>query len=311
MNLSVQIMQMVLPVLVMIGLGWFCKYKRIISEEGLEGLKSVIGNITLPVVLFNAFFTAEYNTEVLIVFIFVFISCGVALCIGFGIRRFVKPYGKFAPFLMTNFEGGMLGYALFGMLTGGAVSTFAMVDIGQAIFVYTVYLVTLKTVGGSKATACGIVENMVKSPACVGMFAGVLLGILGVHEVMMTTPVGGIVNEVLQFISLPTAGIILLIMGYQLSIKKAMIKPVCITVGSRLLVMSALLGICSIGIFSIIPFDKSLQIALMLMFALPAPFIIPLFVDVKEDGEYISTTLSVSTLLTIILFSFICIYSMA
>jgi len=43
----------------------------------------------------------------------------------------------------------------------------------------------------------------------------------------------------------------------------------------------------------------------MVLYSLPAPFIIPMFADLGDDSEYVSTTLSVNTVVTIILFVFI------
>lgn len=73
--------------------------------------------------------------------------------------------------------------------------------------------------------------------------------------------------------------------------------------------MAVLLAVASFVIFSLTPFDKDLQLALMLIFALPAPFVIPLFADVGKDGQYVSTTLSMDTLLAIVLFVAIAAYS--
>ena len=88
-------------------------------------------------------------------------------------------------------------------------------------------------------------------------------------------------------------------------------KPVLITAALRIAVAAALLGLSSLLIFSIIPFDKQLFIALMLSWSLPAPFIIPLFADMGEDAEYISTTLSMETILSILLFIGVAAYSIA
>ena len=44
-----------------------------------------------------------------------------ALAAGYGLRRFVKPYDRFMPLLMTSAEGGMLGYALYALLCGADV----------------------------------------------------------------------------------------------------------------------------------------------------------------------------------------------
>ena len=46
----IKILEMALPVLIMLGLGYFCKAKNVFDEKGLLGLKAFISNITLPVV---------------------------------------------------------------------------------------------------------------------------------------------------------------------------------------------------------------------------------------------------------------------
>lgn len=78
MELALKIAQMVAPVIAMIGLGCLCRKKQYIDDKGLAGLKGLIGNITLPVVLFNAFLTASYSMRVLLVFAVVYAGFGIA-----------------------------------------------------------------------------------------------------------------------------------------------------------------------------------------------------------------------------------------
>ena len=102
MELALKITQMVAPVIAMIGLGCLCRKKQYIDHKGLAGLKGLIGNITLPAVLFNAFLTASYSMRVLLVFAVVYVGFGIALGFGFLTRRFVKPYDRFMPFLLSS-----------------------------------------------------------------------------------------------------------------------------------------------------------------------------------------------------------------
>ena len=53
-----------------------------------------------------------------------------------------------------------------------------------------------------------------------------------------------------------------------------------------------------------------LLLALMLQYTLPAPFIIPLFADLGDDAEYVSTTLSLGTVLAVVLFFFLAAFSL-
>ena len=302
--------QMVLPVLIMIGVGYLCNRKQIFDMNGLKGLKALLGEILLPVMLFNAFFTASYSIRVVVVFLVVYLGFGLAIAIGFALRRFVKPYGKFLPFLLASGEGGMLGYALYGLIAGSQTG-FAAVDLGQTVFAYTIWLGLLTAVDGGKVEAKGLLKNMFSNKCFLGMALGIILGAFGIGELVMNSWVGGIVSSVISMFTAPIGASVLLMVGYELTLKADLFLPVLKTILFRLVIMTGLLIISNLIIFGIFPFDKELEIALMVLYALPAPFIIPIFSDVGKDGEYVSTSLSVHTLVTVVLFIFIVIYSMA
>ena len=306
-----QILSMVLPVLTMILLGRLCAVRGILNDERHAGLKAIIGDILLPVVLFNAFFAAQYDGKLLLVFALVFSSCLVALLAGYALKKFVRPYDRYMPLLMTSFEGGMLGYALYALVAGQSqTATYAMVDIGQTMFAYTVFLAALKSAEGGRMSPKAMVSNMVHNKACIGMTLGIVLGALGVHKMIAPTAVGTVLTELISFITAPTSALILLVVGYQLNFSKKLMKPVAITLALRTVVMLAVFGLVSLILFAIIPYDKLLMLALMLQYTLPAPFIIPLFADLKEDGEYVSTSLSMGTLLSVVLFVFVAAFSL-
>ena len=306
-----QILSMVLPVLAMILLGRLCAAWGILNDERHAGLKAIIGDILLPVVLFRAFFTAQYGGKLLLVFALVFLSCLLTLLAGFALKRFVRPYDRFMPLLMTSFEGGMLGYALFALLAGqDQTATYAMVDIGQTMFAYTVFLSALKSVEGGRMSPGAMLQNMLSNKACIGMLLGIVLGALGVYRAIAPTPFGTVLMELIAFIAAPTSALILLVVGYQLKVSRKLMKPVAITLGLRLAVMAVAFGLVSLVLFAIIPYEKPLMLALMLQYTLPAPFIIPLFADLKDDGEYVSTTLSMGTVLSVALFVFVAAFSL-
>ncbi|MBD5092770.1 MAG: hypothetical protein HDT26_00525 [Subdoligranulum sp.] len=300
---------MVLPIVVLLGLGMVCRRKNIFDMNGLAGLKAVVGDICLPVVLFNAFFTAHYSAAVALIFVLVYAGFGLALALGFAMRKLVAPHGKFFPFLLTSAEGGMLGYALYGVLMGEQ-SGFAAADLGQTVFAYTAFLGFLALTDGRKPTAGGLVKNMVTNKCCIGMALGILLGVLGVGQWVLAGPAAGIVTEVISMIAAPTSALVLLVVGYELDLDKTLLRPVAVTVLCRLAVMGCLLALVSFVLFHIVSYDKGLQIALMILYALPAPFIIPLFADVGKEGKYISTSLSIHTLCTILLFIAIAAFSL-
>ncbi len=305
-----QVVQMVLPIVVVLLLGTLCRARKFFDDKGLAGLKAVVSNICLPVVLFNAFFTASYSLTVLLVFAVVYVGFALALTAGFATKKLATPYSRFYPFLLASAEGGMLGYALYQVLMGTSTG-FATVDLGQTVFAYTGFLGMLTLVDGQKVSAGKLVKNIVTNKCCIGMALGILLGATGVGGWVLAQSWGGVVTDLISTITAPTTCLVLLVVGYELELDKKLLKPVILTVLARLVIMAVLLVVASFVIFSIVPFYRSLQIALMILYALPAPFIIPLFAKVGKDGKYISTALSVETICTILLFIAIAAYSLA
>ena len=65
MDKLISVLASCLPVFLALGLGSFCRSRRFITREGVDTLKKVVLNITLPAVLVNAFATAEYSLSTL------------------------------------------------------------------------------------------------------------------------------------------------------------------------------------------------------------------------------------------------------
>ena len=100
--MALQVLQMVLPIVALLALGMVCRRRNIFDMKGLAGLKAVVGDICLPVVLFNAFFTAKYSLSVALIFVLVYAGFALALGLGFALRKLAAPHGKFFPFLLPS-----------------------------------------------------------------------------------------------------------------------------------------------------------------------------------------------------------------
>ena len=112
----VSILEKALPVFIMLGLGMLCRKTSLLSREGVNTLKSVAVNITLPAVMFSAFATAEYSLSSVTIPISLFAACLLALFLGFVGCKLFGIKGRLSPFMAAGFEAGMLGYALFVLL---------------------------------------------------------------------------------------------------------------------------------------------------------------------------------------------------
>ena len=308
-ELLIRTLSMILPILAVLLIGRHCKSRQILNDEGMNGIRSVVSNILLPVVLFNAFFTAEYGRTMLIVFIIVYCGFAIALMLGFAAKRASGQYQIYMPFLVTGSEVGMLGYSLYSLL-GGSAPYLATVDIGQTVFAYTIWLSCLQISDSGCGSAKDIFNCFLHSRPAIGMLAGIICGICGLGKLLAGSEAYVIYTQFASFLTAPTSVLILIIVGYDMDFSKDLLRPVFRTALLRIAILATVGTVCTFLIFSFVPFNKDLLMALILVYSLPAPFIIPLFAThAKDSSRYISACYSLETVLTLVIYVPLIIFS--
>ena len=303
MSRFMEVLQTVLPVLVMIGIGMLCRVRGLISREGVNALKSVVVNITLPAVLLSAFATTTYTFMDVAIPLMMFAVCLAAWALGKVGGRLPGMQSRFVPFLTTGFEAGMLGYALFNMLYGSArTAEFARIDLGQVLFVFTLYKVLLGLEGKERADAGQLIREMVLSPIIIAIAVGVLLGATGLYRALEPSGVSGLFDACAGFVAAPTSAVILLTIGYDLVLGDIPWASTGKVVALRFVIMMALRLVFGLILNALWP-NAGLGAALNVMFILPPPFVLPVFADDADQRVYVSSALSVSTLVAIVGFA--------
>ncbi len=306
-----EVLKTILPVVLMLAVGVLCRRKQMISREGINALKNVAVNITLPAVLLNAFATTQYALSDLLIPLLMFLVCVAAWALGRAAGRLFGKRARFVPFLTTGFEAGMLGYALFGMLYGAErTAEFARIDLGQVLFVFTLYKILLGWDGRQKTSAGQLVKDMAASPIILAIAAGVLLGATGLYERMKLSGISGIFDACVSFVSAPTSVLILLTIGYDLVLDDIPWKETSRVVGLRLAIM-LLLRFVLLWLLRVLCPSVHLTEAVNLMFLMPPPFVLTVFADDADQRTYISSALSVSTLVAVLGFALIAAFGIS
>ncbi len=298
------------PIFITLFIGWLVKEIKLIDENGLTAIKKIVTNITLPFVIFQAFFTATYNTNSIIILIIIFGVNLLTFGLGHILKRFLPNASSLLPFKLSGFEMGMLGFPLFALLVDAHNSSIlAIVDLGHELFVFTIYIYFLRNKSQKKLSAKESIIDIIRNPVLISLIIGLILGATDIASFLLDSIVGDIVLEIATFISAPTAFLILITIGYDFVFQKKLSKRLFATLFFRLFQM-AILGAATIFIiFNFIPYDDMLLLALIMMFILPAPFTIPVYTTNKEDSEFVSAFLSLNTLVTIILFAGLIVYA--
>ena len=293
------VLETALPVFLALGLGMLCRGKGFLSRDGVDALKKTVLNLTLPFVLLEAFATAEYTAAALLLPLLMFGICCLALGLGFAAVKIFRVKGRLVKFLFSGFEAGMLGYALFVLLfPGRSVSDFALPDIGQTLFVFTLY----KTLLSGKTDIKAIGRDMASTPILWAVAAGVLIGATGLYGKMEQWGIAGILTASSSFLSAPTGMIILLTVGYDLVIREIPWKKTAGLIAMRLAIMAVCYGV-AVALNRTILNGVLFEGAMLLMLILPPPYVIPVFADEPEERVQIASALSALTLVTILLFA--------
>lgn len=294
----IRVLNTALPVFITLFIGILCRRKNILTRDAVDTLKNVAVNICLPAVLFSAFATAEYSAKSSLIPIFMFLLCALALALGFLLKKLFHQKSPLMPFLMTSFEAGMLGYGLFSLLfPGESNAAFAIIDLGQVLFVFTVYKGLLYGKGSAKE----LLHQAVTSPILWAIAVGIVFGASGLYTALGKVGVSPVIDGITDFISAPTSCLILIAIGYDLMLGKTPWKRVLSYTGMRAVVM-AVIFFAATMINRYILGGAMNETALALMIILPAPYVLPIFADVEDERTDIASTLSFMTLISLVLF---------
>lgn len=294
-----RILQTALPVLAALALGVLCRKLNFLTRNGVDTLKKVVVNLTLPAVVFAAFATAEYSLQTIAIPVLVFLLCCLGLVLGRLLARLLRLPGRVTPYLAAGFEAGMLGYALFALLFPQASSArFAILDLGQTLFVFTLYKALLS---GGKETK-SLWKDIVNTPILWGAFAGLLVGATGLFGWMVQNGSAAVVTSLTDFLSAPTGMMILLAVGYDLDFAQIRWRETARFVVLRLAAMAILFAVLLLVNRTLLH-GIIFEGAALLLFILPPPYVLPIFADEPSQRAQISSALSALTVVTLLLFA--------
>lgn len=299
---TMEMLATILPVFLTIGLGMLSRRFRIISAEGMGELRKVAFNFTLPAVSLAAFASADYSPRTLLIPVCIFLCCLVMLLIGYGVRRYVPSAGRMSPYLCTCFESGMIGFSLYPMLYG-ELAPFAIVALGQTLFIFTVY----KVLVARPKTMRDFLRELVQSVPLWALVIGLLIGVSGLYDAMAPSGLQMLFDSVLSFLSKPTSFLILLTIGFDLDFSAIPWRKISTVVLARL-------GICAVMMLAVLAVNHFWlggimeTSAIIMLFMMPAPYVITVFANDPEERGTLASSLSVMTLITVFAFSVLTIF---
>jgi malate permease and related proteins len=303
----------VLPVLVLLGLGVVIRRRAFLSGTTIDDLRRFVLGIALPSALFLTFLRVSLELRYLPVVVIVFVACVVMLRLGGPLARLVGVRSPVAAPLMSGFEAGMLGYAIYGAVFGReALYRFGIVDLGQVLFVFFVLATTLtRRATGRTLAVRQTVLAFVRTPVILAIAAGVAGNAVALGPLLDASPLGEAALRVLDLLAATTVPLIAIVIGYGTRLRRGSLGAPARTVAIRLTAW-VLLGLAfnALVIDRLLGLDRLFQAAVMTMVVLPPPFVIPLYLGASgepADRTYVLDTLSLATVVTLGAFALVAV----
>ena len=304
----VAILKTVLPVLVLLLIGHFARRWRILTQEGIDGLKSIVVKVMLPIVQFRAFLQVHFGVDMLLITFSVFLVCILGLFLGRLSGKVFRNAAHYERYLFASFEVGMLGYALYIVLFGNEqVANFATVAFGQELYVFMIMVPALQMSDGKKPTLKEAAFSIAKTPVLIAIFAGIIGSITGLGKLLNSTAAGEVVYGVLEFASAPTAALMLIVIGFGLDFKGIDWRFTSRAVLGRAVFLSIACFALVTVLKLFVPMTPALVWAFVILFLLPPSYIIPFFLKEEDAVRKLSTYLSIYTALSIAAFCVIAV----
>jgi hypothetical protein len=304
---TVEIINRVLPILLLLLLGHWTRRTGFLNDELVDGLRKIVVNIALPAVLFVSFLTVELKSAFLALAVFIFSLCVALYILGRFLGPRVQPDHPYFKFPMTGFEYGMLGVSLFGSAYGLAnIGIFAVVDLGHELFIWFVFLPLLLRERDGIQKISDLLRSFLSSPVIIAILLSLLFNVLGWQESLYTLPVTGGIMATLGFLANLTIPLILIIVGYGIKLDRKGLGDASRLVLIRLAILLPLIFVLNTFLIrNLLGLDNAYETALFTLLVLPPPFIIPLFMrpELLEEKRYVNNVLTLYTMASIILFA--------
>ena len=297
----------VLPILLLFALGAVLRRRAFLSESTIVDLRRLVLAVTLPAALFLTFLNVSLELRYLPVVLLVFAACVGMLVAGPHLCRLAGVRSPYAGPLVTGFEAGMLGYAIYGGVFGQeALYRFGIIDLGQVLFVFFVLATVL--VRRATGVAPGVRATVVaflRTPVILAILAGVAGSAVGLGPALESSPITASLLRTLGLLAACTTPLIAIVIGYSTSLRRGALSRPARTVAVRLTawVLIALVFV-KVVVEGALGLDPLFGAAVMTMAILPPPFVIPLYMGSRpeDEGDYVADTLSLATVVTLVAF---------
>lgn len=299
------LLEKLLPVLLIIAVGWLLRKKKIISGNTVDEIKQLIVNFALPFTLFLSFSKTALEARYILVVVFVFLLCMTMYGFGFLLkRRQPEVFGSlYTPWFMSGFEFGMIGIGLFAALFGTKnLPLITIIGLGHEFFAWFVAIPYVQFLSSGKYNLIETLGKFIRTPVILGILGGLIANASGAYAFLQSVFWGRAVLGAMLTVSNILVPLILMVVGYSLIIEKDNTSKIVKYIAAR---MVPILAVGTLFLFLIHVLigsvDPLFNVAYYAFLILPPSYLIPVFVrDNEGERHFYSQTVVYYTILSFV-----------
>ena len=296
---------------VLVVAGMLLARRGLLGDRAVEALKVLITRLTLPLLLFRAFLQLEPDGRNALLALVVFASCALMGGIGLALTRAARLPDPETRLLFQGFEAGMLGYALFVALhTTEHLPAFAALDLGQVVYVFTVLMVQMSMLSRAGGGRGGFPwRDVVGSPVLWAIALGLTLSLALPDLARALASADGLAAPVFDTVGGLTTPLVCLVIGASLAGGIPRDRAIVTIVALRAVVGLGLGLLVALVVVPALGFSQWYAKAAVVLFVLPAPFVIPVYY--RRSGALVGSVLTLSTLVSVALIAVLAVTGVA
>ncbi len=301
-----EILGKVVPIILLILLGVILRHRNAISEKGMQGVKYFVANISLACVLFNLFVKMDIDMAYISVFAAAFAYFLLTFLAGFLINKVSFLYSKYTPFLACGASVSLVGLGIFSIMFGEEnLAVYSVIGLAHEIFIWTVYYSTLRIKIGGKKISPKEVFKVLTSPILLSIFAGILCNVLKINTIFANNFIWVSLYSTIVMLAQTATPIILVVVGYSITIDKAYLKQSLKLLASRYIIILVCGTILMAVLNTFLNPSAITSVTFFSLLLLPSLSSIPILIGALNDtqGQKVtSNAVALSTLIGLILF---------
>lgn len=308
-----QTLRIIVPVFFMMLLGVMSRKYHWIGEAQNEGTKKIVFTVLFPIMIFHVLLTSRLSSRFLLMILFADLVWIMVYFIGKGVRGFTgKRFAHLSPYLLLTCEGGSVALPLYLTLAEStdAVNIISFDVAGILINFILLPILVLRQSSGKVETGA-LLRKIGRSSFLLAVILGSFFNLSGLYGLLMESPFGEVYTNTAEIVMEPIKGILLFTLGYDLTIRREMLKPLVRLALVRLLCCTGIIFL----FFLIMPIsmqETAFRAAVLLYFMCPTGFPVPLqlmpLVKDSEDENFMSAFISLFMLVALIAYTVIAVF---